>query len=63
MSKKFDAIIAKNEIARWLRDTKPEEVGHGDLHVLRYWLREIEIYIGEGNQPSISDIIESEVEL
>lgn len=62
-SKHFDAVIAKNNIARVLRDIN---VGHYEavsdlpLRALIFDLREIEIYIGEMNQPSINDILETE---
>lgn len=62
-TKHFDAVIAKNRIAEFLRDAKPGEITYGDLSNIGFQLREIEIYIGEGNQPSISDIISGESEL
>lgn len=54
--KHFDAIRAKNNIARELRDLKNlyEPVSP---QWIEYNLREIEKYIGEANQPSIEDII------
>ncbi len=65
-SKHFDAIIAKNNIARVLKGLQAgeyAELNELPLRQLNFDLREIEIFIGEGNQPSISDIINSEMEL
>ncbi len=61
MSKHFDAIIAKNNIARVLRGLRAgeyESINEIPLRALHFDLREIEIYIGEMNQPSINDILE-----
>jgi hypothetical protein len=66
MSKRFDAIIAKNNLARLLRQIQAgefESISELPLRQIRFDLREIEIFTGELNQPSISDIMESEHEL
>lgn len=52
-TKHFDAIIAKNNIARELKSSEP------NLGYIFWCLREIEDYTGEGNQPSVSDIIDT----
>lgn len=49
--KKFDAILAKNDIARYLRDNKIAS------EYLIYCLKQIEAYTGEANQPSVDDIL------
>lgn len=48
---KFNAILAKNEIAR--------EIATGELNVSRIesLLQDIENYIGTANQPLVSEII------
>jgi len=48
---KFNAILAKNEIAR--------EIATGELNVshIESLLEDIEKYLGTANQPSISEII------
>lgn len=58
--KHFDAILAKNNIAKQLRDAE----GTGTLGEVKidrarllFYLREIETYVGEGNQPSIMEIL------
>lgn len=52
--KHFKAILAKNNIAKEIFENESESIS-------RKWimsnLRDIEAYIGEGNQPSIDDII------
>jgi hypothetical protein len=61
--KHFDAILAKNDIARELRELwKWENVitnSGGVIHFeyIKSLLKDIEAYIGEGNQPSAEDII------
>ena len=66
MSKHFDAVIAKNDIAKILRDIEHgeyEDLGELPLRQLWFSLREIEIYSGVMNQPAIIDIKESECRL
>lgn len=55
----FDAIIAKNNIAREIRDSRQH---HEEINAswVEAQLAIIEQFIGEGNQPAISDILESE---
>jgi hypothetical protein len=53
--KHFDAILAKNQIARELKQSR-EDVS---LNNIKKLLLIIEEYIGEGNQPSVEDILES----
>ena len=54
---KFNAILAKNEIAR--------EVAKGELNVSRIesLLQDIENYLGTANQPSVSEIISNNTDL
>lgn len=54
--KKFNAILAKNDIAREVRDSiqHREEMSTNQI---MYCLNQIEAYIGEANQPSVNDII------
>lgn len=60
--KKFNAILAKNEIAKQLMELYGELVDHKlnyliNISYLHVCLSDIEKYIGEGNQPSVHDII------
>lgn len=57
-NKHFDAILAKNNIARIIRDLDTE--GMVPVNSLVFQLQEIENYIGEGNQPCVKDIVEDE---
>ena len=54
---KFNAILAKNEIAR--------EIAKGELNVSRIesLLQDIENYIGTANQPSVNEIISNNTDL
>lgn len=54
---KFNAILAKNEIAR--------EIAKGELNVSRIesLLQDIENYLGTANQPSVSEIISNNTDL
>jgi hypothetical protein len=64
--KHFDAIIAKNQIARLVRQINRREfenINELPLNDLAFQLQEIEKYIGQGNQPSVYDIMNSEMEL
>jgi len=61
MTKKhFEAILAKNMIACEIRDSRFG--GSGEIlinaNVIIECLKDIEDYIGEGNQPCVSDIVE-----
>lgn len=61
--KHFDAIISKNAIAQEIRDGRAcGEVGHVIVSTafLLTHLRWIEKYLGEGNQPSINDVLTGE---
>lgn len=51
--KRFEAILAKNRIARELSSNEP------NLPVILVDLSVLEHYIGVGNQPSISDIYQN----
>lgn len=55
-TKHFEAILAKNDIARAIRDSflKPEEL---NLRYIVERLKDIEAYTGEANQPSVIDIL------
>jgi hypothetical protein len=53
--KHFDAILAKNQIARELKQNR-EDIS---LNNIKKLLLVIEEYIGEGNQPSVEDILQS----
>lgn len=55
-SKQFDAILAKNILARDLRDNRDGRSVLNDL----VQLETIEQYTGELNQPSVRDIVEDE---
>lgn len=63
-NKKFNAILAKNEIARMIREAEltGEMIGEIKLssHQLIEHLKDIEDYLGQGNQPCIIDILEDE---
>ena len=54
---KFNAILAKNEIAR--------EIAKGELNVsyIEHLLQDIENYLGTANQPSVSEIISNNTDL
>ena len=54
---KFNAILAKNEIAR--------EIAKGELNVSRIesLLQDIENYLGTANQPSVNEIISNNTDL
>lgn len=51
---KFNAILAKNEIAREIAKTVNEGIS---VSFVEYQLRIIEKYLGTTNQPSVSEII------
>lgn len=53
--KKFDAILAKNEIARELAEYVNSE--YINVAYFYYKLQELENYLGVGNQPSVEEII------
>lgn len=54
--KHFNAILAKNEIARAIRDGSINDRTEQAVACLR----DIESYIGEANQPSVDEIINDE---
>lgn len=54
--KKFDAILAKNDIARQVRDSIQHREPMSTDQIM-YCLNQIEIYLGQDNQPSVNDII------
>lgn len=55
----FDAVIAKNQIARDIRDN-PNRIS---INNLIFQLKEIEKFTGEMNQPSIEEILNSNYDL
>lgn len=59
--KKFDAIIAKNEIAKIIKELQGRTLKQmrEPIHFDALWfnLKEIEAFIGCGNQPSVVDFI------
>jgi len=55
--KKFNAILAKNQILRLL---KKENLPYGVFQNIIECLKDIELVIGEGNQPSINEIENSD---
>lgn len=55
--KQFNAIIAKNHIARELGDYMRDTNNEISVPFVLSCLRDIEAYTGEGNQPNIDDII------
>lgn len=58
--KHFNAILAKNGIAREIRDkAKAWNSESMNISYIVKQLKEIEAYIGEANQPSVEDIITS----
>ena len=63
MTKKhFNAILAKNDIAKWIKQDFNDIKSNSFLpyEAIRLALKDIEKQIGEGNQPSIDDVISSE---
>ena len=65
-NKHFNAILAKNDIARAIKDYKKCSNGTVDplpIFQILSALYVIETYIGEGNQPSIQNIYESSMNL
>jgi hypothetical protein len=54
----FDAVVAKNDIAREVRDRihRKEEM---NAQFILSCLEEIEKYIGTLNQPSVKDIVDT----
>ena len=62
--KHFNAILAKNAIARLIGrywDSKNEDGSHEPLYLFHILgeLKTIEAYIGQGNQPSVQDAYET----
>lgn len=58
-NKHFEAILAKNNIAREIRDCEQNN-DPISTEFIKNLLKDIEAYTGEGNQPSVEDIINSE---
>ena len=52
-NRQFDAVLAKNQIARDIRDNP----NHISVTNLIFQLKEIEKYTGEMNQPSVEEIL------
>lgn len=59
ITKKFEAILAKNDIAREIRNFRQYGQPINSL-AIEWCLEQLESYMGEANQPSIKDIIECE---
>ena len=55
--KLFNAILAKNKIARELRNLKYNQEPILSFNLLESCLQDIEEYLGQANQPSVEDII------
>jgi hypothetical protein len=55
-NKHFEAILAKNNIAREIRDSERNNEPISTSFI-KNLLKDIEAYTGEGNQPSVEDII------
>ena len=54
----FNAILAKNQIARMINKTKlGQDISIAQINAC---LNDIEKFTGTGNQPSINDIIEND---
>lgn len=60
---KFNAILAKNGIARELKKYKNNKNDHIGVAYIESMLEDIEKYIGEGNQPSVKDIMNSNYDI
>lgn len=65
-TKHFDAIVAKNNLARVVRGIMRKE--YAEMSELPwgqmlYDLQEIEHYLGVGNQPEVTDIVDSDIEI
>ncbi len=59
-NKKFNAILAKNNIAREVKDYLNAPIGEREPIHISYIISElitIEEFLGEGNQPSIKSIL------
>jgi len=58
---KFRAILAKNDIAREIKDyLKGEPLS---ISIIINRLRDIELYLGEANQPDITSILNSKLDI
>ena len=64
--KKFNAILAKNEIARELKEGENGGMA-GEVVISRGFvlacLRDIEAYLGQANQPTVDEIIDSDMKI
>ncbi len=58
--KHFNAILAKNEIARSIRDYERGDEIRFILNTIVDNLKIIEEWIGESNQPTVKEILTSE---
>lgn len=59
---KFRAILAKNDIARELKAYKNNREDFS-VGVVINALRDIELFLGEANQPNITSILNSDVDI
>lgn len=66
-NKKFNAVLAKNNIARYIRryfdsQNQSDDCSNEPLYIqdIIPALKEIEEYLGQDNQPSIEEILTSE---
>ena len=58
---KFNTILAKNDIAREIKDyLKGEPLS---ISIIINRLRDIELYLGEANQPDITSILNSKLDI
>ena len=58
---KFNTILAKNDIAREIKDyLKGEPLS---ISIIINRLRDIELYLGEANQPDIISILNSKLDI
>ena len=60
--KKFDAILAKNDIAREIKQLRNNQEPIS-FTAIKYALETIELFLGEGNQPSVNDILNTTIEI
>ena len=57
IDKKFDAVLAKNQIARLV---KRSDLPLGTQYAIFEHLKAIELVIGQANQPSVEDLEKSD---
>lgn len=58
---KFRAILAKNDIAREIKDYRKGEFINVSFIIKS--LKNIELFLGEANQPSITSILKSDLNI